>query len=534
MSLYRKYRPQKFESLIGQNHVRQTLSNALSSGNFSHAYIFSGPKGSGKTTTARLLAKALNCTGRELSLGSFEPCNKCRSCKEITAGHSMDMIEIDAASNRGIDEIRDLREKIKFAPTASKYKIYIIDECHMLTKEAFNALLKTLEEPPAHAIFIMATTEAHKVPPTILSRAQVFDFKKANLQDILKLLNKVVAEESIKIDDEALHLIGRLSFGAFRDALSMLEQVASIREDARHKITLEQVQEILGQTTASEVWDFVESLANSDRKKALKLVEKIYFEGKDLENFLAESISILRKLILIKAELSSEFEAGGEEEQRLKEISEYLTTEKIVLMIEKFVEASTKVKTSILGQLPLEMAVFELTEGQQIQNAKFKMQNDNVKIKNSDEGHGVALSEVPASGARRSRAIASGGGAEDKGLAWEAESEKHPVAGFNQQHWPSVFKEVKAHNNSLAAMLRDAQFAGTTDSQITLAVKFKFHAEQICSKRNLTVIESAIMKVCGSPYKVECVVDPELKIKKPLEQEEEVLNNAKEVFEVEE
>ncbi len=442
----------------------------------------------------------------------------------------MDMIEIDAASNRGIDEIRDLREKIRFAPTASKYKIYIIDECHMLTKEAFNALLKTLEEPPAHAVFIMATTEAHKVPPTILSRAQVFDFKKAGLQDILKLLNKVVAEEGIKIDDEALHLIGRLSFGAFRDALSMLDQVASIREDARHKITLEQVQEILGQTTAAEVWDFVESLARSDRKKALKLVEKIYFEGKDLENFLAESIGILRKLILIKAELASEFETGGEEEQRLKEIAENLTTEQIVLIIEKLVEASTKVKTSILGQLPLEMAVFELTNDK-IQNSELRIEEDKksepsiLKVNRAAERAGVPTSRDERG--ERLDPISTLGKSRSVSLTDTGER------SFSQELWPSVFKEVKAHNNSLAAMLRDAQFAGTTDSQITLAVKFKFHAEQICNKRNLTVIEGAITKVCGSSYKVECIVDPGLNIKKPLEQEEEVINNAKEVFEVE-
>src|SRR3972149_1791873 len=201
MVLYRKYRPQKFGEIVGQSHIVQTLTNALANLKFGHGYLFSGPKGSGKTTLARLLAKSLNCTGRKLAKGSFEPCNRCTSCKEITAGKSLDLIEIDAASNRGIDEIRDLREKIRFAPTSSEFKVYIVDEVHMLTKEAFNALLKTLEEPPAHAIFIMATTEPGKIPATILSRIQRFDFRRATFQELEKLLGRTSKMENIKIDE---------------------------------------------------------------------------------------------------------------------------------------------------------------------------------------------------------------------------------------------------------------------------------------------------------------------------------------------
>src|SRR3989304_7190271 len=184
MVLYRKYRPQKFIDVVGQEHITKTLTNSLASEKYAHGYLFAGPRGTGKTTLARIFAKALNCTGRKLAKDSFEPCNKCSSCKEITLGKSLDLIEIDAASNRGIDEIRELRDKIRFAPTSSKFKVYIVDDVHMLTKEAFNALLKTLEEPPSHAIFIMATTEPQKVLPTILSRVQRFDFKKAQSPDI--------------------------------------------------------------------------------------------------------------------------------------------------------------------------------------------------------------------------------------------------------------------------------------------------------------------------------------------------------------
>jgi len=521
MSLYRKFRPQKFSELVGQDHVRQTLLNALDSGNFSHAYLFSGPKGSGKTTTARLLAKALNCQGRKLGKDGVEPCNKCRSCKEISLGRSIDVIEIDAASNRGIDEIRDLREKIRFAPTASFYKVYVIDECHMLTKEAFNALLKTLEEPPAHAVFVMATTEAHKVPPTILSRTQVFDFRKAKFADILRLLEKITKAENIKIEPEALHLITRLSYGAFRDAISMLDQVSTLAIDGRHKITLEEVQEVLGQATEAVVWEFVEDLASRNRPKALKLIENIYYEGIDLQNFLSEVIGVFRKIILIKAGLPQEFEAASQEEKKLQNLSSAFETQELINIIEKLTAVSGKVRSTILGQLPLEMAVFELTTGEQISNPKSEIlnnfQNSNIKTEKTDN-RGDIPSEIQISKPK-----------------FQNET---PARGINQSFssdaWARVVKEIKAHNNTLAALLRDASYAGTDDGRIILAVKFKFHAEQICNKKNLVVLEATIKKITGRDYKVECEVNSDLKIKKPSAPEEELLNNAKEVFEVDE
>jgi len=513
MSLYRKYRPQKFGEVLGQDHVTLTLTNALSSESFSHAYLFSGPKGSGKTTTARLLAKAINCTGRELTKGIFEPCNKCISCKEITDGKSIDIIEIDAASNRGIDEIRELRDKIRFAPTSSKFKVYIIDECHMLTKEAFNALLKTLEEPPSHAVFIMATTELHKVPPTILSRTQVFDFKKAKISEIEKLLKKTVEKENIKIDDESISLIAKLSFGAFRDALSMLEQVASLQTDGRSRISLEQTQKALGHSTDITVLEFTKLLIEKDLKKALKMVDTLYFEGVDLENFIGNVVSVLRNLLLQKVGIESEVNFP-------EELISNIAVEELTNMIEKLISASQKVKTSVLGQLPLEMAVFELTEG--------------------ESGRGA--SRVPEGVSSRPSQTYSA--ASDSSSRLAAEKSEHsrdrhfsrdiPPTAFESGLWPKVFLEVKAHNNTLAAILRDAQFAGTSDHQITLKVRFKFHAEQICANKNRAVIEAAVLKIAGSSYKIDCIVDSDLKVKKPLEAEEVLLNSAKEVFEVDE
>ncbi len=500
MVLYRKYRPQKFADIVGQEHVTKTLSNALATNKFGHGYLFAGPKGSGKTTIARILAKALNCNGRKLGRDSFEPCNHCNSCKEITLGKSLDLIEIDAASNRGIDEIRDLREKIRFAPTSSQYKIYIIDEVHMLTKEAFNALLKTLEEPPKHAIFIMATTEPQKVLPTILSRVQRFDFHRATLAEILKLLEKIALKESMKIDDEALKLLGQLSFGSYRDALSLLEQVSSLRQTAASKITLEQVQEILGLAQEKSVFDFIGFLAERDRQKSFEMLSKLYFQGVDLENFTVKLIEVLRKIALFKIGENILFDLTREQQETVKELADKFSIEELMAMIEKFVVAGLQVKSANLPPLPLEMVVFEITQ-KEMQNANLKMQNENVKSK------------------------------------IEIKKEKNAVTGersFSQNLWPQIVAEARAHNHSLAALLKDATLAGEESGTITLAFKFKFHANMIANKKNTQVIEEIITKITGDSYKVSCIVDPGLVIKKPLEADEELLNGAKEVFEVEE
>ena len=242
--LYRKYRPKTFSEIIGQEHVVQTLTNAISSGMISHAYLFSGPRGNGKTTIARLLAKAVNCQNRKN--GEFEPCNKCSSCLEIMENRSMDLIEIDAASHRGVDEVRELRDGIGFVPTKSKYKVFIIDESHQLTKEASNALLKTLEEPPAHAIFILATTEIHKMIPTIISRCQRFDFRKLTIPEIIKRLEIIAKKEEVKVEKAALELIAIAASGSIRDAESLLDQALTYSGGLNRELKAEDIKEILG------------------------------------------------------------------------------------------------------------------------------------------------------------------------------------------------------------------------------------------------------------------------------------------------
>lgn len=542
MVLYRKYRPQKFIDIVGQNHVTRTLSNSLASGNFSHGYLFSGPRGSGKTTIARILAKALNCTGRELGKDSFEPCQKCASCKEINAGKSLDIIEIDAASNRGIDEIRELRDKIRFAPTSSRYKVYIIDEVHMLTKEAFNALLKTLEEPPKHAVFLLATTEPQKVLPTILSRVQRFDFHKATIEEIETLLSRVAKSEKLKIQDEAMKLLAQLSFGAYRDSLSLLDQVSSTAEVGM-EITVEKVQELLGLGSDESIFLFAESLARKDRAAAFKLISELYFQGVDLEHFTTKFIEILRKIALLKLGENQLFDLTKEQQEKVKILAGQFEINDLMAMIEKFILSIPKIKSANLPQLPLEMLVYEITtSGSEDQISNIKNQKEETLTKSQEKTPNNQVGESDVLEVNRG-GRAQGQGEPERLGPISSLGKSSPVSStnigepksetFNVNLWPEVVKETKVHNNSLAAMLSDAAISEAADDKITLAFKFKFHSDVIAKKTNTKVIEEIIEKVCGTRYVLSCVADPNLKIKKPVDKEEALIEDISEVFELE-
>lgn len=357
--IYRKYRPQTFSEVVGQEHIIKTLTSEIITGNISHAYLFAGPRGTGKTTMARLLAKAINC----LDHSSFEPCNKCESCTDIMDGRALDLIEIDAASNRGIDEIRDLREIVRFAPAKSKYKVFVIDEAHQLTKEAFNALLKTLEEPPAHAIFILATTEAHKMLPTILSRVQRFDFKKLSLPEIIKKLEMVVRKERIKVDEKALRIIALNSEGFMRDAESMLGQVIAFSGDGT--ITVEDVENILGIVDINLAIKFIDLLAGKNSKEALIFIDKFVNQGYDLVQFIQSLINYSRKLLLIRiskdlSKLIKEELSAEQLNTAIKQMEKFSVSE-LLKIIELFIGTLYKMKYSSFPQIEVELVVVEIT-----------------------------------------------------------------------------------------------------------------------------------------------------------------------------
>jgi len=358
--LYRKYRPQLFIEIIGQEHVVQTLTNAISFKMISHAYLFSGPRGSGKTTLARIFAKAVNCQNKKEK--EFEPCNQCSSCLEIIQGNSIDLIEIDAASNRGIDEMRELRDGIKFTPTKSKYKVFIIDECHQLTKEAANALLKTLEEPPFHAIFILATTEIHKMIPTIISRCQRFDFKKLNISEIIKRLDIILKKENVKIEKKVLELIALNANGSIRDAESLLDQILTFSETLKNKeAKIEDVENLLGIVKIELISKFCDFIIEKKTSEAINFLNEINEKGFDLQEFTKALINYLRQGLILKFADSKiiSSELTKEELEKLQKQVNILKEEEICRFLKIFMEAENKMKYSSILQLPLEIAVIE-------------------------------------------------------------------------------------------------------------------------------------------------------------------------------
>ncbi|MBD2845605.1 DNA polymerase III subunit gamma/tau [Paenibacillus sp. IB182496] len=354
IALYRAWRPQTFQDMVGQKHIIQTLQNAISEQRISHAYLFNGPRGTGKTTAAKVFAKAINCQ----SGPAREPCNSCDACRGITDGTIMDVIEIDAASNRGIDEIRDIRDKVRYAPSEVRFKVYIIDEVHMLTAEAFNALLKTLEEPPGHVVFILATTEPHKLPATIISRCQRFDFRQVSLEEQTARLRFICEDEGLEADEEALVYIARLSDGGMRDAISLLEQVAAF---AAGRMTLDDAVDVTGGMAAEQFAQLAEAVQHRDVAAVLELVNALALAGKSADKCLENLIYYFRDLLLLKLvpggeSMTERIVDGG----RFRAMADAYEQERLFSMIDVLHHYQVEMKHALQPQTLLEVALLKI------------------------------------------------------------------------------------------------------------------------------------------------------------------------------
>ena len=359
-TLYRVYRPQRFDEVAGQEHIITTLRHAVEENKIAHAYLFCGPRGTGKTTIAKLLAKAINCTGNP------KPCDECENCKEIASGNHPDVIEIDAASNNGVDEVRNLIDKVKYAPTQGKYKVYIIDEVHMMSTGAFNALLKTLEEPPAHVVFILATTEPHKILPTIISRCQRFDFMKLSLTEIVNRMKSVVEQENYICDDEALEMIAKLADGGMRDALSILEQCLAYNDQ---HLTVQDVNHIYGIVSLENKIDFIKVLLSKDMKKSLFILDEMKTNGIDIKRLTLDLVDILKDIIIYRNTSDSSI-LFVLSQYYLDMIVPYISCDEAFAFIDVLMDASEKYAKVINPAIYFELALLKMCNQVQSKNGE--------------------------------------------------------------------------------------------------------------------------------------------------------------------
>ena len=485
-TLYRKYRPQTFEGLAGQKHIRITLANEISGQKLAHAYLFSGPRGVGKTTTARILAKAVNCQKRKP--GESEPCNDCEACREITAGQSLDLIEIDAASHTGVDNVRDnIIENARFTPARWPYKVFIIDEIHMLSAAAFNALLKTLEEPPAHAIFILCTTELHKLPETIISRCQRFDFRKIARDDLFERLQRLAKSEGKEVVDEVLYGIIRLAEGSSRDAESLLGQVLTVGEK---KITAELAQIVLPRSHAEAVMKLIEYVVRRDITGALETINTLAEDGVNFVQFSHELVDWLRLVLLIKAggNLSSanQFELSAEQDQTIRSLIPDIEMTRLVAWINALLDRERDIKNLDIPQLPLELIVIEACGSIQ-------------PSVNNDQDEPPTTTSTPTSSEIEPKSKPP------KAVVVGQSGHKLKLSEI-QTRWPEILQKVQQENQPLALVLKLVRPGALQDNKLVLHCQYPIHAERLRHQGTREAIEQMLKTVLGESWSIEAEV----------------------------
>jgi len=524
---YRRWRPQTLAEVVGQEQVTKTLQNALSSGHVSHAYLFCGPRGTGKTSTGRILAKAVNCLTNE---GKGEPCNACEMCQAITQGRALDVIEIDAASHTGVDNIRDLRERVNYAPNQARYKVYIIDEVHMLSTSASNALLKTLEEPPPHVIFILATTEVHKVLPTIMSRCQRFDFRRISQADVVSKLTLIGKKETIKIEPEALRLIARAATGSLRDAENLLEQLTTYYGK---EVTLPQVQTILGITGDWRAKEMIRHIVNNDVAAGVSTINRINGDGLDLRQFNRELVEYLRALLLVKTGSAESVELPAEDIAELKELASRASLPQILKAVKLFGQLDLSLDN--YSTLPLELALVDATlpSGKEPPVTKLEPEARQPAKPTAPEMPTPPAPEKvvtrkehprkPAAEPKVEPALAPAPEPAEKKIAPEpvpAPVEAAPVipvaaGGADIEHlqlnWRQFIRDAPSSlsRTPAAALLRSAKPKAIESNTVILSFKFPLHKENMEKTDNQKIAEQIISNFLGRACRVRCIYEPE-------------------------
>lgn len=545
-ALYRKWRPQRWEEVIGQDHVIQTLRNAVESGRTAHAYLFAGPRGTGKTSTARLLAKALNCEAESLAA---RPCNQCGPCLALQEGRFLDLIEIDAASNTSVEDVRDLRDKINFSPNEGRFKVYIIDEVHMLSTAAFNALLKTLEEPPQHAVFILATTEAHKIPATVLSRCQRHEFRRLPMEMMVSFLQTKVAEEGYVVDEAALELIARQATGSMRDAISLLDQLASTGE----AVTLAQAQTVLGTASTEAVRSLVGAWAEGAPGRGLEVINRALDAGTDERQLARQVVDYLRGMLLVHLGNAALLDVTEDQRTEMVVRMETVGLERLMQALQAFNRAASEKRGSWQRALPLEMALVESTPfshrppqatmsgGERAgagapEEAPPSAEEPPGRVKDeltpqmaahaeakSADGE-VPSAEAPSGEAASGETLADEGQPEETPPAEPAEPAAAPEAGavtFAKMvdHWRDVLRAARRHDPQTQALLNSSKPLGLEDTILIIGFSSDLLREKMERAENIARAGQALHDVFGETIGIRCVLSSTWQSDKDVESE---------------